>query len=285
MPRLRRTREEMRQLDCGLIALVRKLGPATVRQLFYLATTLGIIRKTESGYRRVVQRLSHLRLCGTIPWHQIADRTRRLSKPLTFTGVDAALEHTRETYRRAVWHGLEDRLFVVLEKDALLGVVGDVTAEYDVPLLVTRGFSSLTFTHTLAEYISKYHESGHLSFVYALGDWDPSGTLAHDNIKDRLSQWCPKNSCVFHRLAVTPPQISRWDLPSRPTKTSSHATHWEGGESVELDAIPPETLRELVRSAIEHHVPDGYLDALEAAEESERDILRRLTHRVETEDE
>ena len=214
MPRLRRTREEMRQLDCGLIALASKLGPATVRQLFYLATTLGIILKTESGYRRVVERLSHLRLCGAIPWHQIADRTRRLSKPLTFTGVDAALEHTRETYRRAVWHGLEDRLFVVLEKDALLGVVGDVTAEYDVPLLVTRGFSSLSFTHILADYISLYHKRGLLSFVYALGDWDPSGTLAHDNIRKRLSGWCPKDSYKFRRLAVTPEQISALDLPT-----------------------------------------------------------------------
>ena len=204
MPRLRRTREEMRQLDCGLIALVRKFAPATVRQLFYAATTRGIFPKTEAGYHRVVERLSRLRLCGKVPWHQIADRTRRLSKPLTFSGVDAALEHTRETYRRAVWHGLGHRLFVVLEKDALLGIVGDVTVEYDVPLLVTRGFSSLSFTHILAEYVSMYHERGLLSFVYALGDWDPSGTLAHDNIQKRLSEWCPKNSYLFQRLAVTP---------------------------------------------------------------------------------
>ena len=37
--RTRRTRAEMLALDSMLIALVVKYGPATVRQIFYLATT------------------------------------------------------------------------------------------------------------------------------------------------------------------------------------------------------------------------------------------------------
>ena len=72
-------------------------------------------------------------------------------------------------------------MFVVLEKDALTGVVGDITEEYDVPLLVTRGFSSLSFIHGLAEDINVYADYGVTTYVYALGDWDPSGVKAHES--------------------------------------------------------------------------------------------------------
>jgi hypothetical protein len=43
--------------------------------------------------------------------------------------------------------------------------------------------------------------------------------------------------------------------------------------SVELDAIPPDELRNLVRTCIEVHLPANQLRVLQAAEQSERDIL------------
>ena len=69
-------------------------------------------------------------------------------------------------------------------------------------------------------------------------------------------------------------------LPSRPTKFSTHATDWEGGDSVELDAVPPDTLRTLVRSIIEHHLPAGHMRVLKVAEDSERQILQDLAKLV-----
>jgi DNA-binding NarL/FixJ family response regulator len=50
----------------------------------------------------------------------------------------------------------------------------------------------------------------------------------------------------------------------------------EGPPSVELDAVHPDTLRQIVREAIEQHIPAGHLDTLAAAEESERTILERM---------
>ena len=35
-----------------------------------------------------------------------------------------------------------------LEKDALAGVLVDVTSRYDVPLMVTRGYPSMSFLHS-----------------------------------------------------------------------------------------------------------------------------------------
>jgi hypothetical protein len=50
----------------------------------------------------------------------------------------------------------------------------------------------------------------------------------------------------FVRVAVNPEQIEEFDLPTRPTKkTDSRAKTFEG-ESVEVDAIPPARLRQMV---------------------------------------
>jgi len=43
--------------------------------------------------------------------------------------------------------------------------------------------------------------------------------------------------------------------------------------SVELDAIPPDALRGLVRAAIERHLPAEQFKILKAAEERERAII------------
>jgi hypothetical protein len=70
-------------------------------------------------------------------------------------------------------------------------------------------------------------------------------------------------------------QADEWNLPSRPTKqTDTRAKKWTG-TSVELDAIPAAKLRELVRNCIERHIDQQQLNLLRAAEESERDLLKK----------
>ena len=182
----RRTRAQMRELDLSLIHLLLVHAPATVRQIFYLATTQGLIEKTEKAYKRVCERLKALRLEGLVAWDQITDLTRWQRKPLTFNNLETAVEHTRQTYRRAVWNGLDRRVFIVLEKEALAGVVGAVTYEFDVALLVTKGFASLTFKRGVAEDIMSYARVGIRTYVYALartihGDRDLAPGRRHRN--------------------------------------------------------------------------------------------------------
>jgi len=80
----------------------------------------------------------------------------------------------------------------------------------------------------------------------------------------------------FQRVAVTPEQIDQWNLPTRPTKTSDSRSKGFGDISVELDAISPEDLRELVQIVIEQHLPKRQLEILKVAEASEREIIKRL---------
>ncbi len=50
------------------------------------------------------------------------------------------MRETARLYRKSLWASADSRVEVWLEKDALAGVIGDVTSETDVPLMVTRGY-------------------------------------------------------------------------------------------------------------------------------------------------
>jgi hypothetical protein len=77
-------------------------------------------------------------------------------------------------------------------------------------------------------------------------------------------------------VAVTEDQIEAWELPTRPTKpTDSRAKAFEG-ESVELDAIPVDSLRWLAKDCIERHVDRYQLDTLRSVEEEERRVLMQI---------
>ena len=75
-------------------------------------------------------------------------------------------------------------------------------------------------------------------------------------------------------------QIDRWNLPTRPTKASdARAARFRrvhGTDSVELDAIPPDELRKLVRDAIDGHMEPWRLSQFRMVETDEREMLRSM---------
>jgi hypothetical protein len=254
------------------------MAPMTVRQVFYQATVHAIVEKSETGYDKVQNDLVNMRQAGTLPYGWLADNTRRQRKPQTFGSIEAALRSTAEFYRKALWSDVDAYVEMWLEKDSLSGVIFPVTAAYDVPLTVTRGYASLSFLHTAAEFIDQLEVP---SYLYHLGDFDPSGVNAGEKIEQSLRKMAPRAENHFERLAVTPQQIRAWNLPSRPTKTTdSRATKGFGDISVELDAIPPSDLRRIVEIAIEPHMPPDQFAVLKVAEESKRQILQGLVERI-----
>jgi hypothetical protein len=138
-------------------------------------------------------------------------------------------------------------------------VIYPVTSMFDVPLMVARGYASLSFLHSAAEYISTLTVP---AYIYHLGDYDPSGVNAGEKIEETLSELAPDAEIIFERLAVTPDQIRDWNLPTRPTKKSDTRSKNFGAISVELDAIDPNRLRRLVQKAIERHLPKRQYEVL-----------------------
>jgi hypothetical protein len=246
------------------------MKPMTVRQVFYQATVHGVVEKSEAGYNKVQTDLVLMRRAGELPYDWLADNTRWQRKPRTFRDPAHAIEETARFYRKDLWIDAESYVEIWLEKDALSGVIMPVTSMFDVPLMVARGYASLSFLHSAAEYIGANDVP---TYIYHLGDFDPSGVNAGEKIEETLRELAPEAEIHFERLAVTPEQIEAWNLPTRPTKTSDTRSKGFGDISVELDAINPDDLRDLVQEAIERHLPPEQYEVLRQAEASEREWL------------
>ena len=156
------------------------------------------------------------------------------------------------------------------EKDALAGVLMTETEIYDVPLMVAKGYASLSFLHSAAMTIRAKKKP---TYIYHFGDLDPSGVDAARDIEAKLRRYAPDAEIHFERPAVTREQVEQWNLPTRPTKMTDTRAKNFVGTSVELDAIPAAKLRELVRGCIERHIDPHKLALTRVAEESERELF------------
>lgn len=270
--RIRSTNNTLDRIDDEILTALTEEHPATLRGTYYRVVSRGAVEKTEGGYRLVGRQVLKLRRSGRLPYSWITDGTRYVIRPDTWTDLDQMLSTAASSYRRMLWEDQQVDVHIFTEKDAITGVIEGVCDEWHVPLGVLRGYASESFCWKVAESLPTSHET----YLYQLGDHDPSGVDAWRNFEDKVRGFAPDAPVTFERIAVTPEQIDAWSLPTRPTKKSDTRAGGFKGGSVEVDAIRPVMLRELVRDAIERHIDVEQLRLTRAVEASERVVLRSL---------
>lgn len=273
--RSRATAFEMETRAAFLIDYAETHGPVTVRGLFYAATVAGLpgINKSEAGYAKVQKQVLDLRRAGRLPYNTIADQARYMRKPRTFADWQSALIDTARFYRKDLWADAPECVEVWIEKSALAGVIYPVTQDYDVPLMPTGGYTSETFAH---EAVEAMRGSGKTLVIYALYDFDRSGKDAEASLREKVTRFGAAYGVPvqFNSLGLSVEQVQAWRLPTRLPKRGTIADQrWPHDCAAELDAVPPDDLRTLVRSAIETHLPASQLDQLKRIERLERETL------------
>jgi hypothetical protein len=264
-------------IRAAVLELMERFERMTVRQVFYALEVQGVVEKTEAGYRQVQTQVLRMRRDELLPWEFITDGTRWRRKPESWGRVEDAMATMARTYRRDLWRSQGVRLEVWLEKDALADVVIDVTSAWDVPLMVSRGQSSATFLWKAAKAAERaWIEKSISTYIYALYDRDAGGRRAARSIERDLPVHAPAVPIHFQLLGVTDEQVAGWHLPTRPAKRSDPEAATFDGPAVELDAIPPHRLVELVENAIVSHIDPHAWHVEEAIEAEERQGLVRL---------
>jgi hypothetical protein len=282
--RTRRTRAELHTVDEAIVSAAAEQHPISLRGLYYRVLSAGVIPKSEASYRLVGRQLLKLRRGGEVPYSWVVDGTRLSLKVRTYDGLTDVLNDTAAVYRRALWRNQRSEVIFLSEKDAIRGTVMPVLDEFDVALDVVRGYSSLTMVYDIATVVRANTVRGKHTFLYQLGDHDPSGVGAWRTLERQVREFAPGAQVTFERIAVTPEQIETYELLTRPTKRNDPRARWfveefrhiRGGESVEVDALPPNVLRDLVRAAIEQHIDPEALRQTKLAERSERELLHRI---------
>lgn len=279
------TKKEM-MIEVGRLILQGSDEPMTLRQLYYRFVANDLVENKQSQYQYLSESMKEARIDGRIPWDALEDRTRATDAgDHTYLDptkrVDRNLEwfeNTAERHYYPRWHGQDVYLEVWVEKEALAGIFGAICEELKVTTYPCRGYSSVTMLKDAAERFRKAVESGRDPLILYFGDFDPTGQDIERNVRETIRDTFDVPIDV-ERIALNREQIDAHELPPQPAKSSDarYDTFVEehGDMAVELDALPPDTLKELVRDAVnERFDRDHFEDNVKPKQTEEREQIR-----------
>ena len=259
----------------------------TVRQVFYQMVTLDLIDNNKKEYDRIVEILVDGRMLGEINWNTIVDRARRRVMPGQFSSMKRFVGAVKDSFRKPRWEDQVHYIEVMVEKEALAGILEPIAEEYHVSLIANKGYSSASAMHEAAMRIKGKMDEGKICHVLYLGDHDPSGVDMGRDIRDRLTEFECK--VEVERIALTMEQIMEYSLPPNIVKkTDSRSAEYVkkyGNKSWELDALNPEILTNLLESGILAYLDEGKYHEMEKQEDAERTRLQDIVDRLEEDDE
>ena len=177
-------------------------------------------------------------------------------------------------YRGDLWRDWDDYVEVWCESRSIAGVIQDECEALAVSLYPAGGFASMTLLYEAACIIKQIEPRKNVHIAY-IGDYDPAGVLIDENIKDGLIEHGVRVN--LHRIAINEEQIAEFSLPTKPRKETDRR-RLDIGETVEAEAMPAVTL---LREKIESFLPAGALQAVKAAEQSERKGLLTLGEHID----
>jgi len=274
-----------------------RYGPPTLRGLFYILVSKGVIPNTVTSYKKLSKIIAEARYKGEFPWYLIKDTTRWAipleksayypTKPLTVDEIKTIMKSYIETYsdvRVNPWEDQKCRIFIVLEKEAQEDVCRKLISEawpFGVKeLRVIRGYDSATDIYMLAEEISHTPETQR-PVVLLLGDFDPSGEDIARDFARRLKMLSRRNDVVIEKVAVTLDHVISFDLPAKPEKEDEikkmrrDPRYKSYVEKIKALAETDERVKKLVERYGSHEIRVE-LDALTAIKPEEfKDIIRK----------
>jgi len=251
----------------------------TLRQVYYQMVARAIIPNNERSYKNLGNLISDARLAGLVDWNAIEDRTRYLRGNSHWLTPGSMIDSAAYSYHLDHWKGQRDYVEVWVEKDALVGIIGQICGKLDVNFFSCRGYVSQSEMWGAARRLKRRQEQGQQIVLLHLGDHDPSGKDMSRDIAERLVTF-ETYDVDFHRLALNMDQIEKYGPPPNPTKlTDSRATGYiekYGHECWELDALEPQVISNLIDIHVREYRDDKLYKTVIKQEQEERAMLEDL---------
>lgn len=274
-----------------IVSFQRTGDVMTVRQLYYQLVAKAIIENTEKSYKSLTELVNNAKMAGLIDWDAIEDRTRSFIRRNRYESPSELLDIAAKAYHQDLWVGQENRVFVIVEKEALVGVLERVCYAMDMPLLGARGYPSGTVLRDFTELdlIPAIEEDQDIIILH-LGDHDPSGIDMTRDLTERIAIFAEDyaGKIDLRRIALNMQQIQEQRPPPNPAKnTDSRFVDYRrkfGDSSWELDALSPTYLRRLVTDEANRFIDQDKLEVVKAKIQSVKDRLEDVAKEFEEEE-
>jgi len=252
----------------------------SLRQLYYQLVARDYIENTVKSYKRIGDLVSNARLAGLLDWEMIEDRNRVATIPTSWTSPAEIVRAAANQFRVDRWEGQTYHVEVMVEKDALSGILQPVCRELHVRFTANKGYSSSSAMYEAGQRMKWARRSGKSVVVLYFGDHDPSGIDMTRDIDERLRQFARTTKIDVRRLALNWEQVEDWNPPENPAKETDsryQAYADEFGESSwELDAVEPRTLASLVRENVISLINEDQWNEVQQRERRMRADLERF---------
>lgn len=246
--------------------------PLTLRQVFYRLVGKHGYPKTERDYKALGEVLNRARRARMIPFDAIRDDGMTRLDNVGWAGIDEcrdAIRNTADGYRVDRQRGQDRRTVLWCEASGMAPQLARVGEPYSVPVYSSGGFDSVTVKHDMAQTFA-----AHPVLVLHIGDHDPSGVHVFGSLAADVAAFGESMDAdvTFSRLAVLPEHIAQFDLPTAPPKATDNRAFT--GQTVQAEALPPDTLAALVQAAIVANLDaNAYARALDAEQAERAELL------------
>lgn len=142
----------------------------SLRQLYYQLVARNVVPNTEKSYKNIGNLVSDARLSGAIDWDMIKDRGREMVENPHWNNPIHFMEVVAPQYRFDLWLDQPNYVEVMVEKQALEGVLMPVCRSLDIPFTANKGYSSSSAMYEASKRFIKRAELGKELFVVYLGD-------------------------------------------------------------------------------------------------------------------
>lgn len=262
--------------------------PLTLRQVYYQLVSKGFIENKKSEYGMLSNLLKWARIDDYISWDDIEDRIRVFHTLKMWDDkrffITEELNNFLKGYNRNILQSQRKYIETWIEKDALSSVFNRVCLPYGVPVVVCRGFSSVSFLNEFRERL--WNHSNKEWIMLYFGDFDPSGVEMLNAMKETLEGELDMPGITFKRIALTKNDIFNYHLPHNPdalkksdTRAKKHLENY-GELAVELDALRPDILTEKIEMAIQNELDITALNEEVRTYQDELDKLNKMKKKI-----
>jgi hypothetical protein len=231
------------------------------------------------SYKKLGNIICDARMAGLLDWDMIEDRGREPAINSHWTSPGEIVLACSRQFRLDHWVNQSEYIEVMVEKDALAGILEPVCRKWDVIFTANKGYSSASAMFEAGQRFANAYQDGKSLHLFYFGDHDPSGIDMTRDVNDRLFTFTSKTIDVI-RLALNMEQVEEWRPPENPAKeTDSRFIAYQekfGDSSWELDAVEPAKLASLVEDGIKDWIDFDAWDEREEEQEAMRKTLREF---------